>query len=504
MSSDFTMLGNMYNEANLDQGGQEAAAAIQQINAQPAPHPLDQLRDMGARFAAQSEQEKLTGTPPFGSIKFNSDGTIDASGVPADVVRDLFQARDFQRQTLGGFAQQAQQIQTELKRAQSQPWQQLGTALAANMANQPGMPGWVRGLGQTAAQMNPTEDQLRAQYLGVLSQGSKIAQEITGGNLANAKFGLDVQTENRLARDAQMRQKLMFETEHVRAAIRGEGDPASVVALGVQSGIIPAEQAPAYQKNLEALRDSYYTKKTADEKRAFDNTVKVETLKAGIAAQKSAELFVQQDKLLSARIAATTAENDKKLAAQEARTTEKNKKPAPALEKQLSDLNAADNSLDEIEQLIKTPLAQKVMGPWTGTAAIVGMKMAPIFADPTGDLRGINSKLKLQTAQAIKATGAGARGFGPMERPFFENIAEALTNSPAQNQKILETWRQYLDQERRAFQVTYPDVDWAGKYAPALGKRFSGTVQQTAPVTPTVWTKEDIKKLREQQNAGQQ
>jgi hypothetical protein len=173
-SSDFGKLANEWNPATLDQGGQEAVAAAQQIHQQAVKGLADTGARMGARAQAQNAptgfEKVVTRQTPEGPV-------TDAYGITPDQMAFFTKAADFYKQALGGYAQEAQRLEMMQQRAQSQPWQQLATALSANLAQQKDMPGWVQGLGATAAQMNPTVDQLAARKMAVMGQGAGIAEK---------------------------------------------------------------------------------------------------------------------------------------------------------------------------------------------------------------------------------------------------------------------------------------------------------------------------------------
>ena len=429
---------------------------------------LANMRDMQSRLAVQHQQNEQV-LPPS-SAKFNKDGTVDLKGLPMQTYEAYNRDRQQLNEIRGAFHQQAEHLAAQEQQARNQPpWVQLATALSANIAQAKNMPGWVQALGKTAAELNPRPEQIAARRLGVLGEEAKLAERAGG-------MELEVAREARLSQESVLRERTAFEKENVGAVIRGEGDPAGTTALAVQRGFVKPEQADAYQKHLEAMQASYGEKKDADEKRTVTRQIQLELVKAGVASQKRQEDFVQQDKIVGARIAATAAENDKKLAAAAAKGAAKKTELEQFEVKELEQYAAADKALDEVEALLKTKKAQEIMGPISGTTARITAKWMPKLADPDGAIAGMDSKLKLQTAQAIKSTGAGARGFGPQERPFFEGLAEGLTRSPEQNQKIIDTWRQYLDQSRRGVLVNHTD-ETLQKYPKMFGSRLAGPTQ---------------------------
>lgn len=454
--SDFTQIAQMG-----PPGGDENIPELQNLH-----ESLAKMRDFQSRAMVANQQNEQV-LPPQ-SIQVNTaKGTVTMKDLPIATYEAFNRDRQQLNEIRGAFAQEAQRLQNQEQQARNQPpWVQLATALSANLASQKDMPGWVRGLGQTAAQLNPRPEQIQARRLGVLGEEAKLAERGAG-------LDFELARENRLAQESSIRDRATFEKENVGAVIRGEGDPAGTTQLAVQRGFVRPEQAGEYQKHLEAIKASYAEKKDADEKRTMAREVQVAMAKAGVDAEKQARVFAQQDKLLSTRLAAMEAQTDKRMAAADVKGAAKKAELKDFETKELEQYVAADRALDEVEALLKTPDAQKLMGPYSGRMAKLGAKMAPAVADPNGVIQGMDSKLKLQTAQAIKSTGAGARGFGPMERPFFEGLAEALVHTPAQNQKIIDTWRQYLDQSRRGVLANHTD-DTLTKYPKMFGPRLTG------------------------------
>jgi hypothetical protein len=207
-SSDFGKLANEWNPATLDQGGQEAVAAAQQIHQQAVKGLADTGARMGARAQAQNAptgfEKVVTRQTPEGPV-------TDAYGITPDQMAFFTKAADFYKQALGGYAQEAQRLEMMQQRAQSQPWQQLATALSANLAQQKDMPGWVQGLGATAAQMNPTVDQLAARKMAVMGQGAGIAER--GMSIREVQRRTDLEAQALAERNAGQQRTLENQRE---------------------------------------------------------------------------------------------------------------------------------------------------------------------------------------------------------------------------------------------------------------------------------------------------
>jgi hypothetical protein len=124
--------------------------------------------------------------------------------VHKDVVEGLMQDHQELNQIRGAFAQEAQRLKIQEDAARQQPWVQLATALSANIAQQPNMPGFVKALGATAAQLNPTADQLGARRMGVLNQQAQMAEKSAALDVAQLN---SMQTGSRIAHEEEAKRK---------------------------------------------------------------------------------------------------------------------------------------------------------------------------------------------------------------------------------------------------------------------------------------------------------
>lgn len=149
----------------------------------------------------------------------------------------------------------------------------------------------------------------------------------------------------------------------------------------------------------------------------------------------------------------------------------KDTKVPPTVYGEVKSLNAAEKAIDRVEEIIKNPKFASMMGPVAGRTT--GVLQA--YLDP--EVARAKTNLDLEVAQAIKATGAGARGFGPNERGFFQTLASGFKNSPEQNLGKVQAWRDFIRQNRQAIAESYKGVnekpqEWVkgfGKDADVLG-----------------------------------
>jgi hypothetical protein len=490
-------------------------AIAPQVGAQQGPSPeripgqeelsaaLGNMRDFQARLSATMAAQAVPQPAEAISMKTSPDGQkiVKVETTQENYQATLDSAMKY-HQMLGGYAQQLDQMQARMKaqeenlRAQP-PWVQLATALSANLAQAKDMPGWVQGLGATAAQLNPNPDQIEMKRAGLLREQAGIAEKGAALDVAALRTQLAAQEKQNLITQKQSEELARIEgTASVAARTYGEFEPVSYIAEMTARGQDPKiAQAAAdrlsgvakiAQSRIAAVRDAADAKEAAKAQQFYD------ALAAN--ADNINKQIASREKLADA----SAARGEQKMTAAEAEKKAKLAEPGPVLKKQLADLNAADTALDKIEAELMNPANQAIMGPAAGRLASGAAK---IGVDPGGKIAELKQRLGLQTAQAIKATGAGARGFGPQERPYFEQLAEGITRTPAQNLRIVQGWRDFLDQERRGIQVTNPDVAANEKYAAVWGKRLGGPPAAAAP-SADVWTPEKVKALREAANGG--
>jgi len=437
------------------------------------------IQSLGAAKQEGEAEKKKRGF----SAAIGEDGTVTLKGPGEDILKGLQGAQSYQK-LLQGYSEQlaARQAQT-----QAHPVGSLLAQLAGNLAaSDPKLPGFVRGLGLTAQQLNPTVQQLQGQQMGIAQTLAQLQNQQLQQTLAirqdareQSHSAVELARESRIAKEAPVKDFLRVQGEHLTAAAKGELDPQTATASLVQSGLLSPENAPAYQAQLQGAVERFGAIKDKAAKEQLGRDI----FKATLAADSQARTFAQQDAILAKRLAAQAADLDKRLAASEAKTAAKDAKLPQTVQGQLKELTAADNALNEVEKVLANPDLTKNMGPIMGRIAQANPYRRP-------EDQGVITQLKLQTANAIKSTGAGARGFGPQERPFFEKLSEGIQNTPEQNRAILEKWRDYLDQERKAIVSTY-NVDW-NTYGNALGPRLAP--QKAAPIAvPQGWKIEVVK-----------
>lgn len=172
--SDFSVLKTMY------PGGVEPDADMKQ-GPSGAPDPMEGLGEFGANLAAADAQTKPAFQLPPGvkSMTIDHTGGMTFKGVDPRVFESLMDKSKKLDAITGAFHTTATQLQGREENAHT-GWGAVGNVasrLAGNLAAQPGMPGWVRGLGETARELNPTPDELMHRRLGVQQQEAQATEQ---------------------------------------------------------------------------------------------------------------------------------------------------------------------------------------------------------------------------------------------------------------------------------------------------------------------------------------
>jgi hypothetical protein len=232
--------------------------------------PIGDMRKLGANLAVSN---KASEKPPVPSeFTQKADGSVTIKG-DRQLMEYYGKAGQFYQQAMGGMQQQVDRLKQQEDAARKQPaWVQLATALSANLAQQKDMPGWVKGLGQTAAQLNPRPEQLAAQRMGLMGEQADLAGKGAGLAMQEAQFGLAQRREGRLdtsedrkaledarkVEEDQTRDVRDMRDKQLAAAQKGEAAPADVLnKLFVERGVDPklaAAQTDAITKTNEAAQ----------------------------------------------------------------------------------------------------------------------------------------------------------------------------------------------------------------------------------------------------------
>lgn len=393
--------------------------------------------------------------PPFAGISTKIDPktgeqTHDIRGAKDWFLQQAHSAIQLKDQLQAAYDQQIQQQQAKQQFLNEHPAiAQIGrlASLAASAYSDPRnrLAGIIKGagafgmdtFGQSPEQIGGNIAQLQAQKLG--------AQESVTGILEKGA-ALEEKSADRTAALAESQRKdranerIRINQNAIDAAKVGGFDPGSYVRQAVSLGVDPQQaQADAAginasQQKIAVLRQQEREAKTSEDLKKAKDAQTFETWK--VKYQASNQIALEKMKIdLAAK-----KQDEAGL-----------KVPPPVLDG-IKNLSAAEKALDRVDTIINDPKLQKYMGP------IAGRTVGAAAGYFNEDVSRAKTNLKLEVAQAIKATGAGARGFGPQERPFFESLASAFERSPDSNKGVIQAWRDFLRQNRSAVAETYKGV----------------------------------------------
>lgn len=328
--------------------------------------------------------------------------------------------------------------------------------IAGNLAQQRNLPGFVQALGRSSVELNPTPSMLTGQKLSILGELDKAQrasreeerQTFTQG-IQTLSAVRQMQVAEETARRDQNTATAKMMSDFSTAAKNREFDPESAKQVAI-SVLNDPDKANALVKHFaqqqakaeinEQMRQQI---KDKDELRKFDQQLRLTTEREDASLRKMMMMQSMRDQSL------------------EKKQTAKDMELPKTLPDKLQALDAAEKSLDNVEEVIKK------YGGLMG--AVSGRTVAPIAGYFAKDVSKAETNLKLEVAQAIKATGAGARGFGPMERGFFEKLATGFHKSAQENLGVVEAWRQYLRQQRSGYVDAYKGLS-DPKFVPVFGK----------------------------------
>ena len=380
------------------------------------PAPVEDLGKLGKQLAVSSAAAAVPPQPTKTTMRTDPDGKkhISIEG-PAELAEYYGKAGQFYQQAMGGMQQQVERLKQQEDAARNQPaWVQLATALSANMAQQKDMPGWVKGLGQTAAQLNPRPEQLAAQRLGLMGEQADLAGKEAGLGMQNAQFGLATRREGRLDTEEERKQleDARKVTEDQTKDVRDMRDKQLAAAQ-------KAEAAPPDVLN------KMFIERGVDPKMA--------------AAQTDA--ITKTNEAAQARIKADRAWQESKEAAKENRLTK-------ALTAKSSDKVEADAALRAVAHSAATGdlMAMRDVSSFRGTDKSRIFKMIK-DENPSFDMAEMGRKMKMMDYVTVGKGGDLIQNFGT----FLQHGGEAvdaiqnlkLSGSPYLN-KSLNWWRQNM------------------------------------------------------------
>lgn len=253
----------------------------------PVP-PLQSNMSALAQYLASRQQTAADQAEPTFDFSVNGKtGEMTVKGPGHAIMQAIGGAQKYQK-VLEGYADQVQRRQTQ---AEAHPIPGLLALLAGNMAAaDPHLPGWIRGLGQTAAQLNPTAQQLQQQGAGLAQQLYQMSVQNQEAQVRQRQVAVQ-EGELRLnqaLRPAEHQRKLREDyTGGLEVAARTNGaapDKESFIADGLAQGAFrsAAEGEVAYRK-IRGLADSRNTEKATEAAKAADSKEQIMKFGQGLA-----------------------------------------------------------------------------------------------------------------------------------------------------------------------------------------------------------------------------
>jgi hypothetical protein len=426
---------------------QDQAAQFRE-GATAAMKPIIEM--MTRRVKASQEAEFQSQT----QVETDAEGFAHVK-VPIPYLNEMVSAAGKFRQIEGVYEQQRMQKEAEIAKARAHPWANTLATIAGSLAANDPNP-ITRGLGEAAIRLNPQPAQLEAERNQALrGEQEAVGNEVkTYGDLASYYQSWSrEQREERKQAQTDAEKALSDKREAVKEGVRMVGtnafDRSGWLQLAEMSGI-PKPEREAMATSFEAG-----AKNRAD-RDAAKETAKDDRQRALIDAS-----FTRQQKQIDAEFAMIRERADLKEKGDAKKLVEHDAKEIEKARPKLVSLSAADNALDRIDAIIKK--YGGVMGVMAGRT--VGGRPGAYF---DADLAKARTDMDREVAQAIQAMGAGARGFGPQERDYFQKIAPRFTKSAEENLGSINSMRNFIRQNRGAYRDVYQALD-DPKYASLFG-----------------------------------
>lgn len=245
---------------------QTAAAPSYAPQQGPSPQPdagadtlhqsMSRLGQFGANLGVQSQMNENP-TAGVESMTVDKDGMMKAK-FHKDVFESLMRDHAQLNEIRGSFHQEAERLRARQEQLDT-PAGAIGSAfsrLAGNLAQQKDMPGWVRGLGQTAAQLNPTREELSQERLGILGKEAGITEQ--DARLSETALRNEDMRDRQNAAleqkktEARSKSQDAFVKMHENAARINQVSPDhdTFIAAAVKSGRFTPEEAESRYEDL--------------------------------------------------------------------------------------------------------------------------------------------------------------------------------------------------------------------------------------------------------------
>jgi hypothetical protein len=439
-------------------GGDETDQALR-----TAQDSMNKLRDFGARSASQQKPSLFQIPEGIGSVTITRDETgkpsISAKDVAPELIEGLLHSKQKLDEIMGSFHQEAQRLQQQEQQTQSQPWMQLATALSANMAQARDMPGWVQALGRTAAQMNPSVQELQARRMQLMGQEAQIAEKAGALDIAAMRTQQEAKKEERAATEARIRDLVGLEKSAEVGARKGEYDPYNYFQERLSMGDSPQTAAASANRLLGVANDAKLAAAAAEKSKQAGETAK---------ELKATQKEIAQQNEWNRRHAIEEQDREKRDLKKEAETAKKDEKKrgelGTVLEGKVEDILTAKRSTNRLLEIFDPNTTnpeykhfQEIVGPVAGRIKDFEKWVGTLNATDAQ----LVAKINMQFANAVKTLGAGSYGYRISERGFLQSFTEAMKNSPSQNYGNLLAWSTFYYDKIESFKDIKDKYDWS-------------------------------------------
>lgn len=458
------------------------------------------IRDFQARLSMANEASSVPSPPQEMTIKTNP--KTGQQDVTVKTTKENFEntTRSAMKwhEALGGMQQELSRMDQELAAKEQAirnqpPWVQLATALSANLAQAKDMPGWVQGLGRTAAQLNPQAEEVRAQRMQIMGQQAQLAEKAAAlevGQQREARLmsyeektlGMEQKRLDRQITQDKLKGEQSVEEKWDDRATKGFFDAASYakelkaanpdIKDEEIKALVVGKQALAAQADTlrEKLGDAKFKEFEKEQNLKFKNDVKM----AGIDHKNKIEELMLKNK---------------------GSINPKTGKAFTQFElKEIAEIETAAQLVTNLENdLTERP---DLFGPMPQTRAKTWVKS--FFDERVSQIRAdYDHALPIM----VGLLREGTRGYAQNQREWVESKVPKTTDTPERLRGKLAFLRGFLDARQKGLDAVFVAENMA------RDKQMQGQSPYPAPAAShrqetDIWTPERVKAEREKQRAG--
>jgi|SRR5215471_6695179 len=413
------------------------------------------LGEMGERKKQQDMEAQTV-------VQTNSSTGMSQITMPTELFRQSAEKTRAYDHIAALYDQDIQRIEAERAQRAKRPWANVLATIAGQMAAGDVNP-VTAGLGRAALQLNPSDQTLRERERPLLEARARLGVEQEREAAVDRRLAVQEANVERRFQISEAATKAREAGQVFRSlnsdAMKGYLNNPELISQSLQSTDMPKDKADAMAQQLAAVSKESQQAQAAQAAAKDERERREWTERAREADNRVAAM------LKAAEIRANQAERNQemKLEADKAKAAGKELEVPKTVPEKLANLTAAEKSLDRVADVIDK------YGKWMGPVA--GRTAAPIAGYFSKELSRAQANVKLEVAQAIKSTGAGARGFSQNERQYFDALATAFTMSPERAKGVVDAWRDYIKQNRQGYFEAYKGLrDKPDTYSRAFGK----------------------------------